>query len=64
MPVAVSALNMGVTIFIVFMLVGVSVATMQVVSVLYPAIFGGCRFFEEHSEEKNHCAAREFGAVL
>ena len=31
MPAEVSALNMGVTIFIVFMMVGVSVVTMQVV---------------------------------
>ena len=26
-------------------------------TVLYPAIFGGCQFFDECSEEKNHCAA-------
>ena len=30
----------------------------------YPAICVGCRFFDEHSEEKNCCAARESGAVL
>ena len=33
-------------------------------SVPYPAIFLGCRFFDERSEEKNRCAARESGAAL
>ena len=26
-------------------------------SVLYPAVFWGCRFFDKRSEEKNRCAA-------
>ena len=27
----------------------------------YPAFFGGCRFLDEPSEEKNHCATGESG---
>ena len=30
-------------------------------TVPYPAIFWGCQFFDEHSEEINSCVAREFG---
>ena len=31
------------------------------IPVPYPAIFGGCQFFDECSKEKNHCATGEFG---
>ena len=30
----------------------------------YPAIFGGCWFFDECSEEKKLCAAGEYGVAL
>ena len=33
-------------------------------SVPYPAIFWRCQFFDERSEEKNHCTAGESGAAL
>ena len=33
-------------------------------TVPYPAIFGGCRFFDGRSEEKNRCAAGESAAAL
>ena len=33
-------------------------------SVPYPAIFWECQFFDEVSEEKNHCVAGESAGVL
>ena len=33
-------------------------------SVPYPAIFGRCWFFDEHSKENNCCTARKSGAAL
>ena len=31
------------------------------ISVLYPAISGRCQFLDKRSEQKNHCAAGEYG---
>ena len=38
--------------------------TKIIITVPYPAIFGGCRFFDDRSKEKNRCAAGESGAAL
>ena len=31
------------------------------ISVPYPAIFGRCQFLDKRNEQKNHCAAGEYG---